>query len=864
MKSVLHRLWARMKETAKKIPWLVTAVYKLRAFIRQYLYWVPNVPKLTSKQIEENIDVSYFSRIQDKVEQIPLSNGSRFFVKLPYRVGWITDQILYDAFKDAADGVLLTPTDWEKQIDQIDWLFIISGWHGIKTEWNGFARPESESRHIMYKIIQICKNKKIPTVFYSVEDPPNYKRFIGIAQQCDYAFTAAIEMLPQYYQDCEHKHIYQMCYSINPMLHNPIGIKKFTKEPEIFFAGSWMEKYPERVKDMSMLLEGILSSGKSLKIIDRNLNLSQAEYRFPIQYAPYISPPIEHTLLQRVHKLYNWAININSVKNSFTMFANRAYELQAMGNLMISNYSVGINSLLPTIFTCQNQQEIPAILNSMSPEEIYEHQVMGIRLAMRGNTCFDRMAFILCTIGLKIDLPKPHVAVVISEDNESLYKDFSNQSYPYRSIVNEDKLIQNYAQYDIIAFFHPQAQYEDFYLEDMINGFKYTDSDYITKSAYYQGDQFIAGTEHDYVSHMPNKYRTVFWAKSFNPRQLLEMVGSIDLPNGYSIDHFMFNAERRIAIQSEPIYELSVIVPVYNNGPHLYGKAFSSLRRSSIFEKMEILLIDDGSTDDYTKCIVRTLARQYTNVKVFFFDDGGSGSASRPRNKGVEMAHASYITFLDPDNEAVNDAYAKMLEIAKQNGEDIVVGNMSRFRLSEELANYHYYFEKYYGSDTVTGNKQDFLSKIRFTPMSIQAMVIRKSIIIDSKISQVVGAVGQDSFFSWQLFISAKKIKSVPLVAHIYYAMVQNSTVNHITPKYFQRSLLQERVQREWLEQNHLLDNYMKYRFNGFFRDWYMVKLDQADPETKTKCSKILMEIFALYSDVYCNDDPVINRYVGR
>ncbi|WP_460690797.1 glycosyltransferase, partial [Nesterenkonia suensis] len=42
---------------------------------------------------------------------------------------------------------------------------------------------------------------------------------------------------------------------------------------------------------------------------------------------------------------------------------------------------------------------------------------------------------------------------------------------------------------------------------------------------------------------------------------------------------------------------LSVIVPVYNNGDHLRHKAFASLRRSSIFSQMHILLIDDGSTD---------------------------------------------------------------------------------------------------------------------------------------------------------------------------------------------------------------------------------------------------------------------------
>ena len=48
-------------------------------------------------------------------------------------------------------------------------------------------------------------------------------------------------------------------------------------------------------------------------------------------------PAIDYAELLRIHKLYDWAVNINTVKHSETMFAARVYELQAMGNLLISN-----------------------------------------------------------------------------------------------------------------------------------------------------------------------------------------------------------------------------------------------------------------------------------------------------------------------------------------------------------------------------------------------------------------------------------------------------------------------------------------------------------------------------------------------
>lgn len=60
---------------------------------------------------------------------------------------------------------------------------------------------------------------------------------------------------------------------------------------------------------------------------------------------------------------------------------------------------------------------------------------------------------------------------------------------------------------------------------------------------------------------------------------------------------------------AEPL--LTIVVPVYNNGRHLEGKCFRSLQRSSIFDRMEILLVDDGSTDETTLQVVQDLERRF-------------------------------------------------------------------------------------------------------------------------------------------------------------------------------------------------------------------------------------------------------------
>lgn len=854
-----------LKTWAKKSPALVAIVRFLRGQKQDVKVALAQAqqPK-QEKRVDDfsAFGMDFYKRVERTVQSLPKSSESRSCLPLPVRVGWITDDILYDAFKDAASGILISPGEWQQQISEIDLLFIISGWKGVHGEWKGFAREGSEKRKIIYEIIDSCREKGIPTVFHSVEDPPNYERFIGIGKRCDYVFTVCEEVIPQYRTDCGHDRVALLTYGINPLFHNPVGFRSADKLPEVLFAGSWMDKYPERCKDVQILFDGVLSSGKKLKVIDRNLLLKQPEYSFPNKYAAYISPPLNHDALQLVQRLFDWSLNLNSVKDSATMFANRVFEMQASGNLLISNYSVGVNSLAPLVFTTQHSEEVSAILNAFTQEEIYERQVMGIRFAMRGNTCFERMAEVLDRIGISYKLTHHKVAVV--GEGKNVEDAFVRQTYEHKELLNETDIEQRYDEFDMIAFFSDNAFYGDFYLEDMCNAFKYTNAEYVTKAAYRENGELKANAEHDFVDVIADKTRTIFWRECFTAQELLHMRPDTRHENGYSIDHFEYDAcVQPQHIRDERTYKLTVVVPVYNNGLHLYGKAFNSLRRSSIFHDMEILLVDDGSTDQRTLAVVRTLEREYLNVRAYFFGDGGSGSASRPRNKGAELASAPYITYLDPDNEAINDAYAQMYRRIEGSDYDMIVGNMLRFRKTEELANYYRFFRKHSSDAIVSTDTSEFLKEINFTPMSIQAMVIKTSLIKDNKLTQVVGAVGQDSFFSWQLIYHAKKICAVDTPAHIYYALVGGSTVNTVKPKYFRRSLLQERVQRDWLEEAGLLEAYMEKRFTAFFRDWYLVKLNQAAEEDRAECAAILREIYELYADVCHDKDAKIEAFLN-
>ncbi|MGN0364412.1 MAG: glycosyltransferase [Suilimivivens sp.] len=97
--------------------------------------------------------------------------------------------------------------------------------------------------------------------------------------------------------------------------------------------------------------------------------------------------------------------------------------------------------------------------------------------------------------------------------------------------------------------------------------------------------------------------------------------------------------------------DLSVIVPVYNVENELM-RCVNSLRKQTLFN-MEIILVDDGSTDSSGNICDR-LAEEDDRVQVFHKQNEGQGIA---RNCGIELAKGKYIAFVDSDDYIEEETY---------------------------------------------------------------------------------------------------------------------------------------------------------------------------------------------------------------
>jgi len=118
--------------------------------------------------------------------------------------------------------------------------------------------------------------------------------------------------------------------------------------------------------------------------------------------------------------------------------------------------------------------------------------------------------------------------------------------------------------------------------------------------------------------------------------------------------------------------QISVILPVYNGATFIY-QAIDSILAQSI-QPMEIIVIDDGSTDD-TASVVKRFGDQ-----VHYYYQNNSGT-SVSRNRGVQLARGDLLAFLDADDLWPSDKLEKQVAALRDDPAlDLIWGNVIEFR----------------------------------------------------------------------------------------------------------------------------------------------------------------------------------------
>ena len=198
------------------------------------------------------------------------------------------------------------------------------------------------------------------------------------------------------------------------------------------------------------------------------------------------------------------------------------------------------------------------------------------------------------------------------------------------------------------------------------NGFLF---DHYTEGDFYKQLHCILELEHEVLKKISARARestkAAFHPDVIYPQKLkqIEQLLRHTEDNG-NIYPFINNIEQSVNdTENEPIQVdglLSVVVPFYNMGNYVEETIRSIVE--SDFKNMEIIVVDDGSTDVKSSNELATLQERYP-IRVVKKQNSGLAAT---RNYGATIAKGEYIAFLDPDDTVSPSFYSKAVAILKQ------------------------------------------------------------------------------------------------------------------------------------------------------------------------------------------------------
>lgn len=224
---------------------------------------------------------------------------------------------------------------------------------------------------------------------------------------------------------------------------------------------------------------------------------------------------------------------------------------------------------------------------------------------------------------------------------------------------------------------------------------------------------------------------------------------------------------------SNDIDKVSIVIPVYNVEVYIKQCVESCLYQDH--ENIEILLIDDGSTDK-SGVICDELGKVSNKIRVFHKKNGGLSDA---RNYGIEHAIGEYITFVDADDIIGRNLVSTLYKGVKEYKCDLAVCGFVHF-IDNDVPQY-VYDGKYNCIDNENAIKE-FLYQ-RSLSTSSCAKIYHKDLLRENKF--IKGQRFEDNDFLFRILLSCKKVCLNQSLLYAYRHRVGSITTSNFSEKDF-------------------------------------------------------------------------------
>jgi SAM-dependent methyltransferase/spore maturation protein CgeB len=467
------------------------------------------------------------------------------------KVAAILDHFTATALRYEWDQVQFGPEEWREVLEREEpqLLFVESAWRANGDRWRREIVGDLEGRRgTLLEVINWCRDRGVPTVFWSKEDPPNFHRFIDTAGLFDWVFTVDGDLVPRYQEVLDHERVAVLPFGVQPRIHNPIGVPG-GRSHDIAFAGTYYAtKHPARRAQMEVILAPALRFG--LDIFSR-VTGDEPDFAWPAEYREHVVGSLPYERILAAYKAYKVFLNVNSVTDSRTMCARRVFELTACSTPILSGYSRAIGEvfgdLVPVSTSAdETTTKLAAMLSDPETTTARAHEAM--RRALAAHTYGHRVNQVLRSVGLPVSDGPPTVsAIAVLEDDDEgarrLIDTIAAQSWSPLELVlvgsggdvetatrwahetGIERVVVRHAPVgaqrggclnlavdaaggELVAPFDPACGYEEHYLTDLVHAFSYTDAGIVGKRAHYSRIEpggpalCFSDSEHRYVDRV--------------------------------------------------------------------------------------------------------------------------------------------------------------------------------------------------------------------------------------------------------------------------------------------------------------------------------------------------------------------------
>ncbi len=205
--------------------------------------------------------------------------------------------------------------------------------------------------------------------------------------------------------------------------------------------------------------------------------------------------------------------------------------------------------------------------------------------------------------------------------------------------------------------------------------------------------------------------------------------------------------------------KLSIVIPVYNVEKYITMCLKSVLKQ--LTDEVEIIVINDGSTDSSLDICKEIIGNRYSNVTILTQENSGLAAT---RNRGIKVSKGDYIMFLDSDDELASDAVPKLLSFFIKYDETEIFYFDAEIvdEITSMRKNLYNRKNKVPGLETMKGI--DYFKEYYVDTMVVSAClcVFKTELLRKNSLFFDVNRLYEDNVFSFRTLLSSKNVCYLP------------------------------------------------------------------------------------------------------